>query len=271
MTDEGKNYKIALCQMNSGDDPAANLADAVAMIEQAAAAGAKLACLPELFTSMSADPAVKRANAEQPGDGPAQKRLAELAAQLGIHIAAGSIPIAVDGEDRINNRSLLFGPAGEPLAAYDKIHLFRYQAPDREYDESLEYLPGSDPVHCDTGLGRIGLSVCYDIRFPELYRSLQEPDLMLVPSAFTRSTGKAHWEILLRARAIENQCYVVAAAQCGSHPGGIRTWGHSMVVNPWGEAVVREEDESGVLFAEVSAAAIADCRMRLPALANRAL
>lgn len=265
----GAPFKAALCQMSSGEDVAANLEAARALLDEAAARGAALACLPELFPCMGADIKAKERAAEDPGEGPVQDFLAETAREFGIHIAAGSI--LVRGESKLLNRSLLYDDQGRAVATYDKIHLFRYKGPDREYDESADYEAGSGTVFADTDLGRIGLSVCYDLRFPELYRTLGGAGIILVPSAFTRSTGKAHWELLVRARAVENQCYVLAAAQCGDHPGGIRTWGHSLAADPWGQAVAAMDEEPGVAVAEIDPGLVESCRSRLPALDNRVL
>ena len=261
-------YKAALCQMSSTDDPRENLDKAGGMVALAAEGGARIACLPEMLTFMGADAGAKRASAERPG-GPAHEFFADAARKSGIFVAAGSVLVA--GGGKMLNRSLLFAPDGSLVRHYDKIHLFRYEGPDRSYDESSEYDAGSEVACADTELGRLGLSVCYDLRFPELYRAMSRPDVILVPSAFTRSTGEAHWETLLRARAIENQCYVLAAAQCGSHPGGLQTWGHSMAVDPWGKVVGSLGGEPGLLFADVDPSLADSCRKRLPSLDNRVL
>lgn len=262
-------FKAALCQMCSGEDVGANLKSARALLDEAAARGASLACLPELFPCMGADVKAKERAAEEPGKGPVQDFLSETSREFGIRIAAGSI--LVRGKSKLLNRSLLYDDQGRAVASYDKIHLFRYRGPDREYDESAEYEAGSGTVFADTDLGRVGLSVCYDLRFPELYRALGGAAVILVPSAFTRSTGKAHWELLVRTRAVENQCYVLAAAQCGEHPGGIRTWGHSLAADPWGQVVAALDDEPGVAVVDVDPGLVESCRTRLPALDNRVL
>ena len=262
-------FTAALCQMSSSDDVSANIERAYALLTLAADLGARLACLPELFSCLCADSEAKKAAAEDEGAGPVQEFLSSVARELGIYVAGGSI--LVRGKTKLLNRSLLYDDKGDLVRAYDKIHLFRYKAPDREYDESLEYEAGTSPASADTELGRIGLTVCYDLRFPELYRMLEKPDIILVPSAFTRSTGKAHWELLTRARAIENQCYVLAAAQCGEHPGGISTWGHSMIVDPWGKVVAELGEEPGVAVTTIDRGVVSSCRERLPALDNRML
>ena len=251
--------------------PDANLAAAGAAIDIAAAAGARLVCLPELWPCLDADARVKLACAEKPGQGPAQQLLAAKAAEHRIHLVGGSIPLRSDQPEKIFNSCLLYDPDGKCRERYDKMHLFRFAGDDRSYDESLTCAPGSRPVTAGTELGRIGLSICYDLRFPELYRAMQQPDLITVPAAFTEQTGAAHWEPLLRARAIENQCFVLAAAQCGTHGGGLRTWGHSMAISPWGEVLAAAAGEPGVFFTTVDRAQSAACRKRMPALANRIL
>ena len=262
-------YKVGLCQLCADDNVKANLARAAQLVGDAASAGARLICLPEVFNCLCASAHPKLTAAEQPGRGLAHDLLAKLAAAHGVFLAGGSI--AVRGRRKLRNRALLYGPDGSLLAQYDKIHLFRYHAADRHYDESELYEPGKRLVCCSTALGRIRMSICYDLRFPELYRQLPQSDLILAPAAFTRSTGRSHWETLLRARAIENQCYVLAAAQCGKHPGGLRSWGHSMVVDPWGAVVASLKEQPGVLIAEIDLNHQASIRSKLPALANRTL
>ena len=221
----------------------------------------------------------KLAVAEAPGDGPIQRMLAESAREHAVWLIGGTLPLAVDGApqgagavDRVMNANLVFSPRGELAARYDKMHLFAYDNGRERYDESRTLQAGRTPVAFDAGGLRVGLSVCYDLRFPELYRALARPpcDLISVPSAFTYTTGAAHWEVLLRARAIENQCYVVAAAQGGTHENGRRTFGHSLVVDPWGEVVAcRGEEGEGVVVAELSSERIAAVRRQLPALEHR--
>ncbi len=257
--------------MTSGDDIRANLAAAAAALDKAAAGGAALACLPELWPCLSADPTAKLAVAEADGTGPAQELLAAKAAEHGMHILGGSVPLASNDPERIANACLLYGPDGARLARYDKIHLFRFRASDRSYDETATIIAGRQPAWADTRLGRIGLSVCYDLRFPELFRALHTPDIIVVPSAFTVQTGQAHWEILVRARAIENACHVLAPAQCGTHGGGLRTWGHSMAVGPWGDVLADGGTVPGVQYAQIDLGSARAARMRLPALADRVL
>jgi nitrilase len=218
--------------------------------------------------------------AERPGTGPIQRMLAGAAREHGVWLAGGTLPMRIDGrDDRVNNTQLVFAPDGSVAARYDKIHLFRFDDGERRHDEAATLVAGNAPVAftlTDRGgrAWRVGLSVCYDLRFPELYRALMQPpcDMLLVPSAFTHPTGEAHWELLLRARAVENQCTVLAPAQGGRHENGRRTWGHAMAVGPWGEVLaVREEDGAGVVLAELDAQRLLEVRTALPALEHRVL
>jgi nitrilase len=273
--------KIAAVQMVSTPSVETNLEAARRLVARAAGEGAGLVVLPEYFCFMGRSDRDKLAVAEAPGDGPIQRMLAESAREHGVWLIGGTLPLAVDdgdaargddGADRVMNANLVFSPAGVQAARYDKMHLFAYDNGRERYDEARTLRAGRTPVAFDAGGLRIGLSVCYDLRFPELYRALARPpcDLLSVPSAFTYTTGAAHWEVLLRARAIENQCYVVAAAQGGKHENGRRTFGHSLVVDPWGEVVAcRRDDGEGVVCAELSRDRIADVRRQLPALEHR--
>jgi nitrilase len=268
--------KIAAIQMVSTPSVDTNVAAARRLVGSAAAAGAKLVVLPEYFCFMGRSDRDKLAIAEHAGDGPIQDALAAIAREHGVWLIGGTLPLRVDGAtasvDRVMNANLVFSPRGELAARYDKMHLFAYDNGRERYDESRTLQAGRTPVAFDAGGLRVGLSVCYDLRFPELYRALAKPpcDLLSVPSAFTYTTGAAHWEVLLRARAIENQCYVVAAAQGGTHENGRRTFGHSLVVDPWGEVVAcRSEEGEGIVVAEVSAERIAAVRRQLPALEHR--
>ena len=272
--------KIAAVQMLSTPRVADNLARAAALIADAAATGAELVALPEYFCLMGERDTDKLAHAEAPGDGPIQAMLAASARANGVWLVGGTLPLRVDGRtERAHNASLVFAPDGTLAARYDKIHLFRFDDGERRYDEAATLDAGSKPVALTLhdrsgGAWRVGLSICYDLRFPELYRALAEPpcDLLLVPSAFTYPTGQAHWELLLRARAVENQCFVLAPAQGGRHENGRRTWGHTMAVGPWGEVLaVREADGEGVVLAELDAGRIAQVRAQLPALSHRVL
>ena len=265
--------KIAAVQMVSTPDVVRNLEAASRLVASAAGRGAELVVLPEYFCLMGRSDRDKLGVAESLGSGPIQHMLAEAAKEHGVWLIGGTLPLAIAGNaDRVTNTNLVFSPRGERVARYDKMHLFRYDNGKEQYDEGRVLAAGSEPVAFDAAGVRVGLSVCYDLRFPELYRALMQPpcDLLSVPSAFTVPTGAAHWELLLRARAVENQCYVIAAAQGGTHENCRRTYGHSLVADPWGEVVaIRREEGEGVVVAELDAARIASVRMQLPALAHR--
>ncbi len=277
--------KIAAVQMLATPDVERNLARAAALVAEAAAAGAELVALPEYFCLMGRKDSDKLAVAEVPGAGPIQQMLADTARRHGVWLAGGTLPLKIAAPqggwqaDHAYNTTLVFAPDGRLVARYDKIHLFRFDDGERRYDEAATLRPGAAPVAFTLTdrrgtAWRVGLSICYDLRFPELYRALCAPpcDLLLVPAAFTHPTGQAHWELLLRARAVENQCVVLAPAQGGTHENGRRTWGHSMAVGPWGEVLaVREPDGEGVVLAEIDAARLAQVRAQLPALAHRVL
>jgi len=272
--------KIAAVQMVSTPDWLANRDAAAAGVRQAAAAGAALVALPEYFCVMGRRDTDKLSLAETPGAGPIQDFLAETARACGVWLVGGTLPVKSGVPGQVLNRCCVFAPDGTEAAHYDKIHLFAFDNGRESYDEGRTLQAGRMPVALDvkdatTGAAalRVGLSICYDLRFPELYRALMHPpcDLICVPAAFTYTTGRAHWELLLRARAVENQSYVLAAAQGGTHPNGRRTWGHSMVVDPWGEVVAVCEEGEGVVVAEVDPARIAQVRLQLPALAHRRL
>jgi len=264
-------YRVAAVQMTSGNDVAANLATARALVAKAAEAGASLVLLPENFGLMALHARDKVAARERDGDGPQQAFLSEMARAHRQYVIGGSVPLACDDPARTRQSLLVYGPDGRRIASYDKIHLFRFTHGDEDYDEAKTIVGGSAPVAFDAPCGRVGLSICYDVRFPELYRALGELTLIIVPAAFTQRTGRAHWEILLRARAVENQCYVLAAAQTGEHPGGRRTFGHSMLVDLWGDIVAAQAEGEGVVVGDIDPARISDVRARLPALAHRTL
>ncbi|MES0872807.1 carbon-nitrogen hydrolase family protein [Sinimarinibacterium thermocellulolyticum] len=272
------SMQAAVIQMNAGADRDANLAQAAHWLRAAAAAGARLAVLPENFACMGTRETDKLALAEVDGSGPIQDFLATQARTLSLWIVGGTIPLAVPGEaGRVFAACGVWNARGERVARYDKIHLFDIEVPDgsgERYRESATIAPGAPvPVVVDTPLGRLGLSVCYDLRFPELYRRLlaQGAELLCVPSAFTARTGEAHWEILLRARAVENLCHVLASNQCGTHGGGRRTWGHSCIIDPWGRVLGDAGDAPGIVVADVDAAARDATRRRFPVLDHRRL
>jgi predicted amidohydrolase len=260
---------VAAVQMVSGGDVAANLEAARPLIAAAAEQGARLVVLPEYFGIFGAKATDKVAVREADGDGAQQAFLAREARSHGIWLAGGTVPLACADPGRVRSACLVYGPDGARTARYDKIHLFAFARGDERYDEGRTIEPGTTPVTFDLPCGRVGLSVCYDLRFPELYRSFVEPVLILVPSAFTATTGAAHWHLLLRARAVENQCYVLAAAQGGTHPGGRRTYGHSLLVDPWGQVIAEKDEGAGVVVGDVDPARLAEVREQLPALAHR--
>jgi nitrilase len=267
--------KVAAIQMVSGISVEGNLDTADALLEQAAREGAELAVLPEYFCLMGERDSDKLAVREAYGDGSIQRFLAQAASEYSMWIVGGTLPIAAADEAHVRNTTLAFSPVGDRVARYDKIHLFRFDNGRERYDESRVIEAGGEPVAFDLRardgrVWRIGMSVCYDVRFPELYRALNA-DVLLVPSAFTYVTGQAHWELLLRARAVENLAYVIAPAQGGVHENGRRTWGHSMVVDPWGKVLAQREEGAGVVMAQIDDARLAQVRAQLPALEHRVL
>jgi len=263
--------RVAAVQMTSGADVAANLEVAERLTATAAADGASVVLLPENFGLIGLHARDKLAAQERDGDGPQQAFLSRAARQHSIHLIGGSVPIASGDAARARQSLLVYDPDGVRVARYDKIHLFRFTHGDEDYDEARTITAGVEPRWFTLPYGRVGLSICYDLRFPELFRAQGDMVLLVVPAAFTAHTGRAHWETLLRARAIENQCYVLAAAQTGTHPGGRQTWGHSMLVDPWGEVVAVQPDGEGVVVGDVDPAQLADVRARLPALSHRTL
>ena len=263
--------RIAAVQMVSGPDIAQNLRDADRLVAEAAARGARLVALPEYFPLISGDETDKVRAREKEGEGPLQDFLRETALRHKVWLVGGSIPLQASVPEKVRNSCLAFDDAGRRVARYDKIHLFGFRRGTEQYDESRTIEAGGEAVAFDSPVGRVGLSICYDLRFPELYRSMGPVDLLVVPAAFTHTTGQAHWELLLRARAVENLCYVLASAQGGTHPSGRRTWGDSMVVDPWGAVLERLAQGPGVVTADIDAARIADLRASLPALQHRVL
>jgi deaminated glutathione amidase len=277
--------KVAAIQMVSSTSLDANLQSAKALLTQAAQAGAELAVLPEYFCLMGRKDADKLAIQELFGHGPIQATLSQAARELNLWIVGGTLPISIDksaaGEpsgNRVFNTSLAFSPSGQCVARYDKIHLFKFDNGQEAFDESRVLLRGSQPTQFEMTdragqPWRIGMSVCYDLRFPELYRHYSQAgvDVLLVPSAFTYTTGEKHWELLLRARAIENQAFVVAPAQGGLHENGRRTWGHSMLIDPWGEVLAQRPVDVGVVCHDLVLARRSECHAKLPALSHRTM
>ncbi len=266
-----ENALIAAVQLVSGPRVADNLAAAAHGVAEAAAQGARIVALPEYFPIMGMAEGDKVKVREADGHGPIQEFLAATAKQHGIWLIGGSIPLEAKDAAKVMNSTVVYDPAGQRVARYDKIHLFGFQKGLERYDEAASIEAGSEPVAFDTPYGRIGLSICYDLRFPELYRRLAPVDLIVVPAAFTETTGRAHWEILLRARAIENQCYVLAVGQGGKHENGRETHGNSMIVDPWGTIVDRKLKGPGVVLGLLDHACIAETRANLPALKHRVL
>jgi predicted amidohydrolase len=267
--------KVAAIQMVSGISLDANLSAARALLDQAARCGAELAVLPEYFCFMGLQDTDKLVLAETPGLGTVQDFLSDAARDLKLWIVGGTLPMATPDPGHAANASLVYNHKGENVSRYDKIHLFRYDNGREQYDEAAVLVAGETPTVFEMATRhgehwRVGQSVCYDLRFGELYRMLAA-DLLLVPSAFTFTTGAAHWEVLLRARAIENQAYVIASAQGGVHENGRRTWGHSMVIDPWGEVLALQSAGPGVVLADIDLERLRAVREQLPSLQHRRL
>lgn len=268
--------KIAAIQMVSGCSVQANLAAAGQLLAQAAAQGAELAVLPEYFCLMGLHETDKLRVQETPGHGEIQDFLSQSARQHRLWLVGGTLPMATAEPGRARNCSLAYAPSGHCVARYDKIHLFRFSHGQENHDESRVLEPGTLPVQFellsrdDGQVYSVGMSICYDLRFPELYRALKA-DLLLVPSAFTYTTGQAHWELLLRARAVENQAYVLATGQGGVHDNGRQTWGHSMAIDPWGEVLAVQAQGPGVVLSDIHTERVQQVRMQLPALQHRVL
>jgi len=266
---------VAAVQMCSSADVAGNLASALALLREAAAGGARVALLPENFALMAGRDADRRALAEDDGAGPVQDALARVARELSLCVIAGSLQLRNAPGERVSQACLVWNERGERVARYDKMHLFDVDLPERgeHYRESAHMAPGRRVVTVDTPAGRCGLSICYDMRFPELYRALlaEGAEWFVVPAAFTVPTGEAHWHVLLRARAIENLCHVVAAGQSGLHANGRSTYGHSLVIDHWGRVLAERAAGPGVVLATVDRAAQAGVRRAFPALAHRVL
>lgn len=272
---------VAALQMISSPEVADNLVVAERLIAEAAAQGAQLIALPEYFPLIGATDAARLAARETlaradelPSDAaPIQRFLSESAKRHGIWIVGGSIPLTANDPARLRNACLVFDPEGRRVAHYDKIHLFGFQRGEESYDESLGIEAGDklSTFVFNTGESswRVGLAICYDVRFPELFRTMGEVDLLVIPAAFTETTGRAHWELLLRARAVENQCYVLAAAQGGQHPTGRVTHGNSMLIDPWGDVIARMDKGTGVVLGAMEWARLTEVRTSLPALRHR--
>ncbi|HVY12181.1 MAG TPA: carbon-nitrogen hydrolase family protein [Alphaproteobacteria bacterium] len=261
-------FTAACVQLNSSDNVQQNLEAAGALIRTAKNQGASLVLLPENCTSVAPDNATRLKNAFSQDTHPAVPFFSSLARELHICLVAGSISIAL-GNGKIANRCLTFGPDGSLLASYDKIHLYdAAPLPNETYKESEIIAPGSKAVLCETKLAKIGLTICYDLRFPQLFRQLAKAgaEAITVPSAFTVPTGQAHWHVLLRARAIETGCFILAAAQTGTHAGGRRTYGHSLIISPWGEILADAGEEPGVITAEIDLEKVSDARRRISSL-----
>ena len=266
---------VAAVQMCSVDEVATNLDVAERLLRQAAERGALLAVLPENFALMGRRDTDKLAAAEDQGAGPIQQRLASLAARLQMWIIGGTIPLRIPGDRRVAAASLVFDSSGAQVARYDKMHLFDVDLPGKaeSHRESTNIAPGAAPVLVDTPVGRIGLSVCYDMRFPELYRAMSADGAVgfVMPAAFTVPTGRAHWEVLLRARAIENLAWVIAPGQTGTHPSGRKTYGDSLIVDHWGTVLARLPEGEGVVTATLDLQAQRQSREEFPALTHRRL
>jgi nitrilase len=264
-------FRVAAVQTVSGGDVATNLREIEPLVIEAARQGAQLVLLPEYFGILGVRATDKVAVRENDGDGPQQAFLERMARELSLWVIGGTVPIASADPARVRSASLVYGPDGGRVARYDKMHLFAFSQGEERYDEARTIESGSGPVAFDAPCGRVALSVCYDLRFPELYRGLGDLALIVVPSAFTAVTGAAHWHVLLKARAIENQCYLLAAAQGGVHPNGRRTYGHSVLIDPWGVILAERDEGPGVVVGDIDPERIAQVRHELPALTHRRL
>lgn len=269
---ETSSRAVAAIQMASGPNVSANLIEAERLLAAAAEQGAALAVLPENFAMLGQSDADRVAHGETPGDGPLQEWLAGQARRHGLWIVGGTIPLAADA-DRISGACLVYDETGTVRGRFDKMHLFDVTLPDGKetYRESASTRPGEDLLVLDSPVGRLGVAVCYDLRFPEMFRKMSAmgAEVFAVPSAFTAQTGRSHWELLLRARAVENLCYVVAGAQGGFHVSGRETWGHSMIVDPWGTVLAEQEQGAGSVAAEISLERLRSLRQRFPVLTHR--
>lgn len=263
------SVRVAVLQMVSGDDLDHNLTQAEALLRQAAAEGAEFALLPEYFYLMPADERARVALAAPVSDHPLLAWAQELARELGIWILAGTLPLESNEPGKMHNSSLLIDPRGQLASRYDKLHLFGFCTGQEQYDEAATMSPGREVVSHPLPWGVLRVGICYDLRFPELFRLSPAPDFIALPAAFTHTTGLAHWELLLRARAVENLAFVLASAQGGEHPGGRRTFGHSMIIDPWGRVLAQVEEGQGMAIATLDLAAQRRVRSQLPALTHR--
>ncbi len=263
--------KVAAIQMVSAQGIDENIVTARRLITEAAQKGAELVVLPEYWPSIGRTDREKLAQAEVPGSGPIQDFMSAIAKEQKIWLIGGTLSLVAPEENKVLNTTLVYNPRGEQISRYDKIHLFSYASGQEAYDESKYISAGNDVVSFEAPFGRVGLTVCYDLRFPELFRAFGECALIVVPAAFTYTTGKVHWEILLRARAIENQCYVLAAAQGGRHETGRRTWGQTLLIDPWGEIKAQLMEGEGVVMGEIEQEVLNQIREKLPALKHKRL
>lgn len=265
------SFKVAAIQMVSTPELQQNFDTAARLVAQAAGQGAQLVLLPEYWPIMGRHERDKLAHAEADGSGPIQELMGALARENRLWLVGGTLPLQSAVSGKVLNTSLVYGPDGQRVARYDKIHLFNFVRGEENYDEARTIEYGSEVRSFEAPFGRVGLSVCYDLRFPELYRAMGECALIVMPAAFTYTTGRAHWELLLRARAVENQCYVLASAQGGEHVNGRRTWGHSMLVDPWGEIVSVLPEGEGLVIGDIDPHRLQYVRESLPALRHRKL
>jgi len=267
--------KIASIQMVSTPDLQENLSTASRLIAAAAVDGARLVVLPEYFCLMGLKDTDKVRARESVGSGPIQERLSQIAKENNLYLVAGTIPLEAKDPNKVLNTTLVFDPVGQQISRYDKIHLFGFQTATERYQESETIEAGNEPgllkISINENDWSFGLSICYDLRFPELYRALGQVDCHIIPAAFTYTTGKDHWEILLRARAIENQCYVLTSAQGGKHQNQRRTWGNSMLIDPWGEVLANLPEGEGFISGVLSKDKLNEVRSKLPALTHRKL
>jgi len=271
MSNSSDSCRVGCIQLNSGSDRQANLKRVASLIGKAAQGGCKVILLPENFSFMAANDGDKLTIAEEQNNSSTLHFLAGLAERYKVMIIGGTLPLISATNGKVRNSCPVFSASGKMLVCYDKMHLFDVTLPDEQYCESDSVEAGVLPETVELDGWKIGLSICYDLRFPELYRHYSSIgcNILTVPAAFTVPTGKAHWKTLLRARAIENQCYVLAAGQCGEHPGGRNTWGHSMIVDPWGEIIAEAGNEETVIIAEISLSKMNTIRQIIPALTHR--